>query len=97
MNPEHPFFENMNQLIELLKKMIKDVQPGAGPSGMNLKSNASAPNVNFYFVNFLGLPEDWMEMEDVAEYENWQDRETEHKTRMNPSDLEFFKRNGIIF
>ena len=97
MNPDGSFYENMNQLVELLKKMLKDISSSHGPASFSMKSNPSAPTVNFYFVNFSGLPEDWEDLDEIEAFEEWQENGRDPRGHLNPSDLDFFRRNGIIF
>lgn len=103
------FDQNMNQLIHLLKKIIKNIPNGKMPQGpfgkdfFGKDKDSSSINVNFCFFNFLPLTEeDLEEMEDMmdqffTEEQPRGDRARDLSSELNASDLEFLKRNGIRF
>lgn len=98
------FDRNMNQLVRLLKKIIKSL-PGSGsmpshlfpPKGKDKESNVQ---VNFCFFNFLPMSEeDLEELDEIYDQflEDEEDKNFDFSQGLNPADLDFLRRNGIRF
>ena len=101
MSNHHEFSHNMNQLVELLRKILADLplnnQPGHQMPFSFKKNNQM--NINFYFFNFLEVdPEDLEAYEEA--YENFFHHDDTPKANfsdLDPSDIDFLKKNGIVF
>lgn len=102
MNSENPkdFEHNINHLISLLRKIIRNIPQAKGPfSKMQDSGKDASMNINFCFFTFLPLPpDDWDEIEDIydqylAQEENSEDLSLD----LNNADMEFLRRNGIKF
>ena len=97
MNSAHEFNHNMNQLIEILKKML--MQGPASSLDHNFAS-AKDPHIQFNicFFNFIPLStEDYEELEEAYEdYLSAQDDKPLEQV-LTPTDVEFLKRHGIRF
>lgn len=97
------FDQNMNQLVQLLKKLIKNIPTGKMPQGnpFSKDKDSGSINVNFCFFNFLPISdEDLEEMEDMMDQfftEDPREKSRDLSSELNASDLEFLKRNGIQF
>jgi hypothetical protein len=103
MNPEKDkeFDQNLNQLIGLLKKLIKGLPSQQGPFTPNA-SNAKDGNINlnFCFFTFLPMaPEDFDEIEEAYDqfFFNEDKQQEDFSLDLNPSDLDFLRRNGIRY
>ena len=101
MNPDkdREFEGNMNQLIRLLKKLLKNF-PGRPPfSQFSAKPGQDAMNVNVCFFTFLPLsPDEWEAFEDAYEQAVFsEEREEDFSHELTPSDEDFLRRNGIQF
>lgn len=98
MNPDkdREFDQSMSQLLTLLKKLLKNV-PKSGPFSVPEKDQAV--NLNLFFTFFPVAPEELDELEEIYDHYYFQDDKTAEDltTELNPSDLEFLKRNGIQF
>ncbi|MBI3316538.1 MAG: hypothetical protein HYZ85_00845 [Candidatus Omnitrophica bacterium] len=103
MKPENQdgnFDRHVYQLLQLLKKMMKDLPSqgvsfpdiGALPKGTNV-------NLNLCFFTFLPLlPEEMAEFEDAFEQFYAPDfPRASRDQRLHPDDLEFLRKNGIQF
>ena len=102
MRPDHEreFDQNMNQLIHLLKKILKDVPLGGSPLPGSLKWKDSGMNLNICFFTFLPMtPEtldEWEELYD--QYFPQEEKESSHwSTELSPADIEFLRRHGLEF
>ncbi len=101
MNPEkdREFESNMNQLVKLLKKLLKNL-PGQPPFTQFQGKSGEAPMyLNFCFFNFLPFgPEEFDALEDAYEQSLFPEERSEELNRgLTPSDIEFLRRNGIRF
>lgn len=104
-DPGKDFDQNMNQLVRLLKKIIKGLpfHPSA-QQPFGAKNNTSSPkepgvNINFCFFNFLPITDEEIEEMD-AMYDQFladEEKSAELSPELNPSDVEFLRRNGIRF
>ena len=99
MNSEREFENNMNQLVRLLQKLLKNL-PGKPPfSKLQGKPGEAGMNLNICFFNFLPVsPEDFEAFEEAYEQAAFpEDRNEEIFGELSPSDMEFLRRNGIRF
>lgn len=99
MSPEREFENNMNQLVRLLQKLLKNL-PGKLPfSKLQGKPGETGMNLNICFFNFLPMsPEDLDAFEEAYEQAAFpEDRGEEFSRELSPSDMEFLRRNGIRF
>ena len=100
MNPKDKEFENnMNQLVTLLKKLLKNL-PGQPPlSHFQGKPGDGSVNLNVCFFNFLPMsPEEFEAFEEAYEQAIFPEDRSEDLSRvLTPSDIEFLRRNGIRF
>ncbi len=100
MNPEREFENNMNQLVHLLKKLIKNL-PGKPPfSQFPAKQGEAGMNLNICFFNFMAMsPEECEAFEEAAYGQaGFHEEGSEEMSReLSPSDVEFLRRNGIRF
>lgn len=99
MNPERDreFDQSMNQLLGLLKKMLKNI-PLQGPSSQSNLGKDSGINVNLCFFTFLPLaPEEFDELEEVYDHFLFQDEKEDFNSDLSPADIEFLRSNGIRF
>lgn len=101
MNPEkdREFESNMNQLVRLLKKLLKNL-PGQPPfSHFQGKPGDGNVHLNVCFFNFLPMsPEEFEAFEDAYEQAVFPEDKGEDLSRdLTPSDLEFLRRHGIRF
>ncbi len=105
MNFEHgkDFEQNMNQLVHLLKKIIKNLPFGTLPNSFQPKEkekDLSGVNLNICFFNFIPMnAEDMEEFDDL--YDQFMAEEErsfgEFNSELSASDLDFLRRNGIRF
>ena len=103
MNPDpgKEFDQNMNQLVRLLKKIIKGLPFGSKlPQEPFSKEKGSGINVNFCFFNFLPISEEDMDEMDAI-YDHFLAEEEEKAADFSPdlsaSDKDFLSRHGIRF
>ena len=99
MNPQDKEFENnMNQLVRLLKKLMKNL-PGQPFSKLQGKPGDGAMHLNVCFFNFFPMgPEDYDAFEEAYEQSlSFEDREEHLSPQLSPSDIEFLRRHGIRF
>ncbi len=101
MNPEkdREFESNMNQLLRLLKKLLKNL-PGHPPfSHLQGMPGEGAMNMNVCFFTFLPLsPEEFEAMEGAYEEGLFsEERGEDLSPELTPSDVEFLRRHGIRF
>ena len=101
MNPEKDkeFESNMNQLVRLLKKLLKNL-PGRPPlSHFQGKPEDGGMSLNVCFFNFLPMtPEEFEAFEEAYEQAIFpEDRSEELSRELTASDLEFLRRHGIRF
>ena len=100
MNFHGDFDRNMKQLIQLLKKILTGPLPqGQLPELQSLFKDQGF-NLNLCFFTFLPLaPEELDELEELYEHYLFdQEKNPEELTdKLNPSDLEFLRQNGIRF
>src|SRR6185436_13241319 len=96
------FDQNMNHLIRLLKKMIKNLphlSQGPGPMPKFSKSKDGDIHVNFCFFNFMPMSaEDLEEIDEIYEQYLAEEEKAERSDlspELNASDLEFLRRLGI--
>lgn len=104
---EKEFEQNMNQLVALLKKIIKNLpmpgnssQPFSTPIPNQGGSEGGGININFCFFNFMPLSEDEMSaLEDAYEeaLDQQDEKVSENGIKLNSEDLDFLKKNGISF
>ncbi len=95
------FDQNMNQLVHLLKKIIKGLPFGSNPQPFpSNEKNDSGININFCFFNFLPITDEEIEEMDAI-YDQFLAQEegkaAEFSPELNPSDMDFLRRNGIRF
>ena len=100
-NPEKDkeFENNLNQLIGLLKKLLKNVPfPGQMPPQTGAPKEGSV-NMNFCFFTFMPLaPEEFDEFEEIYEQSLYpDDRNEDFSTELNADDLEFLRDHGLKF
>ena len=100
MNPEknREFENNMNQLMRVLKKLLKNL-PGQPPfPPFQGKSPEGGVNLNLCFFTFLPMsPEDYEAFEEAYEQSLHEERADDFVPELTPSDVEFLRRNGIRF
>ncbi len=106
MNPERDkeFDQNLNQLLGLLKKMLKNLPMPGGLSSASSHSPLPSPgkdgiNLNLCFFTFLPLaPEDFDELDEIYDQHLAEEKYSEEiPLDLNPADLDFLRRNGIRF
>lgn len=94
------FDQNMNQLVHLLKKIIKGLPFGSNPQTYPSKDKSEGININFCFFNFLPITDEEIEEMDAI-YDQFLAQEegkaAEFNPELNPSDMDFLRRNGIRF
>ncbi len=96
------FDRNMNQLVRLLKKIIKNLPFGQIPQQQYpfSKDKESGININFCFFNFLPMTEEEMEEMDAI-YDQFlteeEEKATDFSPDLSPSDMDFLRRNGLRF
>ncbi len=101
MNPEkdREFDQNMNQLIGLLKKLLKNI-PQGGPFQSFSGDKDSSVNFNICFFTFLPMSADELdEFEEIYDQYLFQDDKNaeELSAELNQSDMDFLRRHGIRF
>ena len=103
MNPDKnkEFENNMNQLIRILKKLLKNI-PGQAPFSNFQNPSASGEgsvHLNLCFFSFFPLsPEELDEFEEAWEQAYYQDDKGEElSAELTPSDVEFLRRHGMRF
>lgn len=105
MNPEKDkeFDSNMNQLIWLLKKIIKALPSnGSFPQMPGSSNKDGSVNLNLCFFTFVPMaPEELDELEESYEQffagDDKFERGEEVPFELSPADLEFLRRNGIRY
>ena len=97
------FDSNINQLVKLLKKIIKNL-PANGNQGFSPVSSSqwkdNAINLNLCFITLLPMSaEELDELEELYdEYLSQEERKSgDWSTDLSSSDVDFLKRNGIKF
>ncbi|PIQ85622.1 MAG: hypothetical protein COV74_07950 [Candidatus Omnitrophica bacterium CG11_big_fil_rev_8_21_14_0_20_45_26] len=97
------FEKHMNQLLNLLKKILKNY-PGGGQAAQFLDANhADKINVNVCFFNFLPLSEDDIEeleeaCDDLLDQETGElSAEAKSEFTWDKNDEDFLKQNGMTF
>ncbi len=101
MNFEREFEQNINQLVHLLKKIIKNL-PGQGTGFGQFPGNSKDGNVqlNLCFFNFIPMtPEDMEELEEAYEEAlSQEERKGEEVSgELSADDIEFLKKHGIRY
>lgn len=103
MKPENQdgnFDRQIYQLMQLLKKIIKDF-PSHGSSHPDLGAalKGAHVNLNLCFFTFLPLlPEEMEEFEEAFDpYYTSEFSSLHSDPRLHPDDIEFLRRNGIQF
>ena len=101
MNPEkdREIEGNINQLVRLLKKLLKNF-PGQAPfSQFQGKTQDGAVNLNLCFFTFLPLSaEEFEAFEEAYEQGLFTEERGEELSRdLTPSDREFLRLHGIRF
>ena len=100
MNPERDkeFDQSLNQLINLLKKILKNI-PLHGQPPQSSAGKDSGINVNLCFFTFLPLPpEEFDEFDEIYDHFLFQDeKHEEFSAELSPADLEFLRVHGIRF
>lgn len=95
------FDQNMNQLVHLLKKIIKGLPFGAGSQPFSAKDKKEGGiNINFCFFNFLPITDEEIEEMDAIHDQflaQEEGRYAEFSPELNSSDMDFLRRNGIRF
>ena len=97
MNPEknRDFENNMNQLLQLLKKLLKNL-PGQPPISKFSGKSSEPVNLNVFF-NFLPLtPEEFDAMEEAYEQAMYPE-DDEWPADLTAADIEFLRKNGLRF
>ncbi len=99
MKSDGDFENNMNQLIQLLKKILTS-HPPHGQFDLSKLFKGQGINLNLCFFAFLPMTEE--ELDEIEEiYEHYlfdEDKAPEDLTsELNSSDLEFLRRHGIRF
>ena len=100
MDPNKEFYQSVQHLVELLKKMIPHIPPPPYKESASWNSKDMNLNLNFCFFNFLPMsPEEMDELEEI--YEEFllaqEERAGVLKGELTVSDLEFLRRHGIRF
>lgn len=98
------FENNMGQLVNLLKKMMKSLPSQAGGAPFKqFPSKDPSINVNICLFSFLPMsPEELEEWEDLYDqYMSGVDPHSDNSSEMtmdlNASDLDFLKKHGLRF
>ena len=102
MRYEREFENHMNQLLQLLKKIMVQY-PHHGKIedlAKHMKNAKSSPEINIFFLNLVPLtPEEFDELEEMFEetlsQDRWQHGELQYE--LNADDREFLKKHGIRF
>jgi hypothetical protein len=102
MDSNQDFYQNMNQLMELLKKMIHHLPVPPQKEFRNPSAKDANMNVQFCFFNFLPVtPDEMEELEDLYEQalNPHEDRfvARDFKGDLSLADLEFLRRHGIRY
>ena len=104
MNPEKDkeFDQNMNQLVWLLKKILKNVPGMAGQGPMPQMpfqgKGDQGVNLNLFFFTFLPMaPEEFDELEEIYDQYFFNEDKEDLSSEISPADLDFLRRNGIRF
>ncbi len=96
------FDQNMNQLVRLLKKIIKGLPFGSIPSQSfpaHNENKEAGINVNFCFFNFLPITDEEIEEMDAI-YDQFlaqEEKSADFSPELSPSDVDFLRRHGIRF
>ena len=99
-NRDGDFEQSMNQLIQLLKKIMKTHPDQSQIAKMQSLFKDEGFNVNFCFFNFFPVSEEEMdELEEICEqYLADESKRPEDLTPdLNNDDLDFLRRYGIRF
>ena len=102
MNPdfEKEFDQNMNQLVHLLKKIIKGLPVSSAAKSIPSKENKdSGTTINFCFFNFLPITDEEMDEVDAL-YEQFlaqEEKSGDSSLELNSSDKDFLRQHGIRF
>lgn len=93
------FEQNMNQLISLLKKMLKNLPSQDQMSQASSFLKESGINLNLCFFTFLPVDaEELEEFEEIYDQFLYQDeRHEEFSRELSSEDLDFLRRHGISF
>lgn len=96
---DREFDQNLNQLIGLLKKLLKNVPQGGQPQSFS-GDKESGVNFNICFFTFLPInAEELDEFEEIYDQHFFPDDKNaeELSSELNQSDMDFLRRNGIRF
>ena len=96
---EKEFERNVNQLIQLLKKILKSGPLAQSPFSKFLGQDKDSPvQVNLFFT-FLPFPlEEMEELEEIYEHYFFHDEKQEDfSNELSSEDQEFLRRHGIQF
>ncbi len=101
MNPDKnkEFENNMNQLVRILKKLLKNI-PGQAPfPNFQAPSGDGSVHLNLCFFSFFPISaEELDEFEEAWEQAYYPDEKGEDLSpELTPSDVEFLRRHGIRF
>ncbi len=98
--PDKEFDRNLNQLIGLLKKILKGIpfQQGGFPQSFS-QNKESGINLNLFFTFLPLAPEDFDELEEIYDQYLFSEDKTSADLSMdlNPSDQDFLRKHGIRF
>ena len=100
MNFNGDFEKNMNQLVRLLKKILKNAPSKESLAQLPAFFKDSGFNLNLCFFTFIPmLPEELDEFEELAESAFFREekRTEELSGELSADDLEFLRRHGIRF
>ena len=101
MNPEKDkeFDQNMNQLVRLLKKILKNLPSQGSLPQFSPSDKDSNVHLNLFFTFFPMAPEEFEEFEDLYDPGSFhEDKGAEDlSSELSPSDLEFLRVHGIRF
>lgn len=99
-NREGNFEDNMEQLIQLLKRIVKSHPDQTQLDKLQRVFKDQGINVNFCFFNFFPMTDEELdELEEICEqYLGDTDKRPEDLTMdLSQDDLEFLKKNGIRY
>lgn len=96
---EKEFERNVNQLIQLLKKILKNVPSAPMPFSQFLGQGKDSPLQLNLFFTFLPLPlEELDELEEIYEhYFSHDEKQEDFSSELSSEDREFLRRHGIQF
>lgn len=99
MSSEADFNKDLNQFIQMLKKLLKNYQLYDKQNFQNGPRNNNEINVNLFIFPLIPLtPDEMDELEDL--YENCMfedDRSEDISSDLTDSDKDFLRRHGIRF